>query len=72
MSQDKTESQISLQVFEKKLKEVGEIVEVLESESSSLEETIIAWERGTLLIRQLQVQLSSAEQRIGQIIETVH
>ena len=60
---------MSMQHFEKSLKELEELVERMEKGDRSLEDSLKDFERGVALTRHCQEALKSAEQKVQQLIE---
>ncbi|MCR4562207.1 MAG: exodeoxyribonuclease VII small subunit [Bacilli bacterium] len=52
--------------FEEKLNRLAEIVEKVENETLPLEESIKLYEEGNALIKELNLTLKEAEDKIGQ------
>ncbi len=55
--------------FETALEELEQLVEKMEQGESSLEESLVDFERGVLLTRQCQESLKSAEQKVQILLE---
>lgn len=55
--------------FESALEELEKLVEKMEHGESSLEESLIDFERGVVLTRQCQESLKSAEQKVQILLE---
>lgn len=55
--------------FEKSLAELESLVEKMEKGDLSLEESLLAFERGVQLTRSCQQALASAEQKVQQLLE---
>lgn len=63
------ESQDSSVDFEKSLSQLEKLVEEMESGELTLEESLLAFEKGVALARNCKEALSRAEERIAQLIE---
>ena len=63
------ESQDSSVDFEKSLSQLEKLVEEMESGELTLEESLLAFEKGVALARNCKESLSRAEERIAQLIE---
>ncbi|MDO5330186.1 MAG: exodeoxyribonuclease VII small subunit [Bacillota bacterium] len=55
--------------FEQKLERLSEIVSKLEGDTLPLEESMKLYEEGTTLIKELEEELSKAEEKIGSFTE---
>ncbi len=64
-----TTEPVSMQHFEKSLKELEGLVERMEKGDRSLEESLKDFERGVALTRSCQEALKAAEQKVQQLIE---
>lgn len=63
------ENQDSSVDFEKSLSQLEKLVEEMESGELTLEESLLAFEKGVALARNCKEALSRAEERIAQLIE---
>ena len=55
--------------FEKALSELESIIEVLESENVSLEESVKKFEEGISLVKSCQKQLKDAELKVNKLLD---
>ena len=55
--------------FEKSLSELESIIEVLESENVSLEESVKKFEEGISLVKSCQKQLKDAELKVNKLLD---
>lgn len=55
--------------FEHSLKELESLVKKMDSGELSLEESLVAFEKGIGLIRQCQITLQAAEQKVQMLVE---
>ena len=55
--------------FEKSLERLNEIIEILDSNTTSLEEMLELYEQGIVLAKNCKDKLEDAEQRVTQLID---
>ena len=55
--------------YEKKMKELEEIVSKMEDESTSLDESLLLYQKGNEIIKELESSIKEAESKIKEIIE---
>lgn len=55
--------------YEKKMKELEEIVSKMEDESTSLDESLLLYQKGNEIIKELESSIKEAETKIKEIIE---
>ncbi len=55
--------------FESSLEKIESLVDVLEHDSTSLEESLSAFEKGIILTKSAQKALASAEQKVHVLLE---
>jgi len=69
MSPAKKKSDVQKLDFESSLTQIASLVDVLEQDNASLEESLSAFEGGVKLVRGAQAALKGAEQKVQTLLE---
>lgn len=55
--------------YEKQMKELESIVNKMEDESTSLDESLLLYQKGNAIIKELESSIKEAEEKVKEVIE---
>jgi len=55
--------------YEKQMKELESIVNKMEDESTSLDESLLLYQKGNTIIKELESSIKEAEEKVKEVIE---